>query len=156
MTDLSDFWTWLDGDREQRRPDGSPRVSDGPLRTHGYAITASNRRRLPTGPTRAKVMDAQGGRCLYCECLFGATIRRGRRTVCLRLNWDHFVPYSYCRSNAESNWVAACHVCNGIKGPRLFNTVAEARKYILRCWADKGYHLPSRLERAVLTVGDER
>lgn len=64
----------------------------------------------------------------------------------LRLNWDHFVPFAYGRTNASANWVAACHVCNGIKSCRVFDTVLEAQEYIRERWAAKGYALERGIE----------
>lgn len=109
----------------------------------GDATSASRRR--PAKKLGEEILAKQNGRCLYCDMPFGTEILRqgGRgRLVRLRLQWDHFVPYSWCETNPADNWVAACHVCNTIKGPRRFETVAEARRYVLNRAIDKGYVYP--------------
>lgn len=111
--------------------------------SRGGATTASRRR--PNMTTQKEILAKQCDRCLYCDLPFGVEIlRKGRkgRLIVLRLNWDHFVPYSWCLTNPNDNWVAACHVCNGIKGPRRFETVADARRYILNKAFDRGYVYP--------------
>lgn len=59
--------------------------------------------------------------------------------VRLLLNWDHFVPYVHSQNNHGVNFLAACHVCNGIKGDRCFGTVDEAKSYIIAQRIAKGY-----------------
>jgi len=102
-------------------------------------------RRSPKVATRREILAKQNNRCLYCDLPFGTEIlRTGRkgRLVTLRLNWDHFIPYAYCLNNPHDNWVAACHVCNGIKGPRIFDTIADARRYIQNKALENGYVYP--------------
>jgi hypothetical protein len=106
--------------------------------------TRSTRSR-PNVATQRQILAKQNDRCMYCDLPFGTEIlRQGRRgrLVTLRINWDHFVPYSWCATNPNDNWVAACHVCNGLKGPRRFETVGEARRYITNKALDKGYVYP--------------
>lgn len=43
---------------------------------------------------------------------------------------DHFIPKSAGGSDLPSNLVPACHVCNQIKGSRVFKTIEEASQYI--------------------------
>ncbi len=167
------FWSWFASkhparSRHEPTPDhpttAEPASHEGPTQrqiTHtrstrrgftvGYALTASGQRRTPNAATRRDVLEAQRNRCLYCENTFGSIIRRGHKTISLRLNWDHFVPYSYGLTNGGDNWVAACHVCNGIKSNRMFETVARAKTFILARWAEKGYDL-----KPILTVQEIR
>lgn len=116
---------------------------------YGRAVTGSGLRRTPSATKRNEILEQQAGRCLYCDLRIGSIIRRFGSPVSLRLNWDHFVPYAYGQTNAESNWVAACHVCNGIKGCRMFDTVTDAQAYIRGRRAAKGYEtvleLPARI-----------
>jgi hypothetical protein len=100
-------------------------------------------RRKPGKAVRDRILKRQGDRCLYCEHKFGDTVWRRGQQVTLRLNWDHLIPYAYLAANPDDNWVAACHVCNGIKSSAIFQSVQEARDYILARAAGKGYRLGS-------------
>ncbi len=126
-----------------------PKPLEGIRQARGYAITGSGRRKAPPASIRARVLDVQRNRCMYCEHEFGTIVRRGTRTLSLRLNWDHFIPYSFGLTNAGDNWIAACHVCNGIKSSRMFETVGRAKQFILARWVEKGYDLIP-----VLTLGE--
>lgn len=102
-------------------------------------ISGVQNRKAPLLAERLRVQEAQGNRCLYCEIPIGATIWRRSRTVTLRVNWDHFVPYAYLARNPRNNWVLACHVCNAIKSCRMFDSVQAARAAILPVRIAKGY-----------------
>lgn len=103
-----------------------------------YAAGHGTRRR-PSVAVQARVLTDQNARCLYCGCRFGSAIRRGYRSVVLRLEWDHMVPFDHLRANPEDNWAASCHVCNGIKADYLFDTIEQARNYIVARRKSKGY-----------------
>jgi 5-methylcytosine-specific restriction endonuclease McrA len=114
-----------------------------PVRVHrrGWAVSGAGKRRRPRGSTRIRILNLQDHKCLYCRNPFGAIVARRSATVSLCLSWDHFVPYVYARNNPDANWAAACHVCNLIKGPRMFETVDRARAFIVARWAEKGYDI---------------
>ena len=59
----------------------------------------------------------------------------------LRVVWDHLEPYCYKANNDDSNFVAACHICNGIKTDLCFRYVEDARKYIRERIEVKGYRI---------------
>lgn len=105
-------------------------------------ISGISVRRAPRVAERAHILETQGNRCLYCELPIGTTIWRKAQTVTLRTNWDHFVPYAYLARNPHTNWVLACHVCNGIKSCRMFDSVQAARAVILPTREAKGYEDP--------------
>lgn len=105
-------------------------------------ISGQNKRESPRLADRSRVLELQGNRCLYCEIPIGAQIARGSQNITLRAHWDHFVPFAYLASNPSSNWVLACHVCNGIKLARMFQTVQAARDLILPRRLTKGYESP--------------
>jgi hypothetical protein len=42
------------------------------------------------------------------------------------------IPYSYLQANPETNWVASCQICNGIKGDRMFDTPEDVCEYVNR------------------------
>lgn len=140
-----EFWTWFDTKKEHRRRRKVIPATESPRMQHaklpGFAITGSGRRKKPTVEQRREILNRQNNRCLYCDNEFGAEVRRKMMAINLRLHWDHFVPYSYGLTNGGTNWVAACHVCNGIKSARMFDSVAEAQAYIRERWDQKGYEL---------------
>ncbi len=142
------FWAWYNGDAP---PDHKPQrdvrdydPADMPRRVPTNfcgALTGSGKRRYPSAETKRRVLTKQKDRCLYCGNAIGTAVRRGSQTVILRLNWDHFVPFSYGQTNPGSNWVAACHVCNGLKSARMFDTVLEVQDFIRVRWREKGYDM---------------
>lgn len=92
---------------------------------------ASIVRRQPTEEEKREILAAQGNRCMYCERSFGSPVIRKGRLVWLRVTWDHLVPFSYGQNNYRYNFVAACQICNGLKGSMMFATIEEARTYIV-------------------------
>jgi len=96
------------------------------------------RRRLPPIEIRRAILTEQCHRCLYCGLVFGVSVQRGVRTVKVRLVWDHLVPYSLTQNNYAHNIVAACSLCNNIKGALVFQTIEEARDYVMRRRFEKG------------------
>jgi len=77
-----------------------------------------------------KQLERQDHRCFYCRVpLIGYAFRDGR-AIKLKLHWDHRVPFLYLQSNPHENFVAACHICNMIKGSKLFNTIKRRRVII--------------------------
>ena len=87
-------------------------------------------RRLPPIEARREVLRLQNNACLYCLRDFGSHVQRGKRIITLRLHWDHFIPYNLTQNNYTYNFVAACHLCNGIKYDHVFQTVEEVRIYV--------------------------
>jgi 5-methylcytosine-specific restriction endonuclease McrA len=45
---------------------------------------------------------------------------------------DHLNPRKYGGTNDADNRLACCHYCNAIKGDRHFESLEEARQYILQ------------------------
>ena len=88
------------------------------------------RRRLPSSADREACLESQGHRCLYCDHRFGHAVLDGTRLIQLRIEWDHFVPYSFNQDNHGRNFVASCQVCNRIKRDRIFGTVEEVRAFV--------------------------
>lgn len=87
-------------------------------------------RRKPRESLQRSILERQGGCCLYCERAFGTVVVYGKKLTTLRLNWDHLVPFAYAQSNDDSNFVAACHICNSRKGSRIFATLDDAKVYL--------------------------
>jgi hypothetical protein len=44
---------------------------------------------------------------------------------------DHFEPFSYCYDNGKDNLFVSCRECNAIKSNSFFDSLMEARDYIL-------------------------
>lgn len=100
---------------------------------------AAGRRRPPPKSTRDAVLERQENRCLYCGGEFGGWASRHGKLVAVRIAWDHSVPFSYLQRNPDSNWVAACTVCNGIKSNLIFDSLIEAQDFIKHQRHIKGY-----------------
>ena len=116
-------------------------VADGKLNCCGTASDfdssrvkrmslAQDRRRGPNAEEQRIILELQGNRCLYCEQTFGTPVMKRNRLIYLKVNWDHFVPFSYSQNNYGYNFVAACQICNGIKSSHMFKTLEEARIYV--------------------------
>jgi hypothetical protein len=78
---------------------------------------------------RAEILSHQNWQCLYC----GKSLR-GKTQIA----FDHVIPFSYSGESASKlNSIACCKLCNLIKGPRLFNSVEEARIYVINKLKEK-------------------
>ena len=93
----------------------------------------------PGNAAKRQILASQEGCCFYCGLEFGSSITCGTKTIILALHWDHVIPYAYCRHNKSENFVAACHVCNQIKGSLVFTTIEEAIQYISKAREKRGY-----------------
>lgn len=87
-------------------------------------------RRLPPLNARKTQLERQENRCLYCEREFGTYVFRNVRAIRLRTTWDHVVPFAYSQNNNDTNFVAACQICNGIKADHVFQDLDAARLYV--------------------------
>jgi len=101
--------------------------------------TPEQRRRALPRKLKLEVLDSQGHRCFYCHRRFGSLILKGVRMIRLRIQFDHFVPYAHSQNNGEYNFVAACHVCNGLKTDHFFQTSEQAELFLFERWQEKGY-----------------
>lgn len=100
--------------------------------------TARDRRKGPSAQRKREIRELQGERCFYCARKFGSYVYRDLKLVWLRVHFDHVVAYAYSQNNYPDNYVAACHICNGLKGSKMFETVEEARAYLRNRWEEKG------------------
>ncbi|HEY7589206.1 MAG TPA: hypothetical protein VIB49_10755 [Thermoplasmata archaeon] len=98
---------------------------------------AEDVRRTPSADEKRQILEIQGGRCLYCQRLFNTPVVRKDRLIWLKVNWDHWIPYSYSQNNYPYNFVAACQICNGIKSNLMFTSTDEARVYVQALWDAK-------------------
>lgn len=112
-------------------------------KTYRRETSPRAKRVKPSQAVRTRILEDQGNKCLYCDKEFGLKVLKGAKIVQLRVNWDHLVPYAFSQNNTEENFVAACQLCNGIKSSRCFDTLDEAKSYILNKRKQKGYDDPS-------------
>ena len=98
-----------------------------------------SRRKTPSKADQAIILREQDDRCIYCCQPFGQVRHRHGRKVLLRLHWDHASPFVYAQDNSADNFVAACHVCNGVKSDLCFGTLDEAMVALLFRRQQKGY-----------------
>jgi 5-methylcytosine-specific restriction endonuclease McrA len=96
-------------------------------------------RRGPSKRARADILERQRFECFYCHRRFGSAAYRGRRRFTLRIEWDHVEPYSYGLDGSDQNFVAACHVCNSLKGAKIFQNYEEAEVYLAQAWERTGH-----------------
>lgn len=97
------------------------------------------KRRTPHKLIKEQILQIQNYRCFYCQITFGnLTFRRGK-PVTLKIQWEHFEPFSFSQNNEDENFVAACQICNGIKSDLNFQTVEEAQIYVQTKRESKGY-----------------
>ncbi|MCA1832115.1 MAG: HNH endonuclease [Actinomycetota bacterium] len=107
---------------------------------YGKWLGSGTRRRKTPGARHGRlILEEQQHRCAYCGIEFGDyTFRRGR-PIQLRITWDHVIPYVYSEDSSDSNFVAACQVCNAIKNARMFESVNDAAAVIQRERWSRGY-----------------
>jgi len=124
--------------------DGELQCCDRPVTVaRKYRRISENRipRQRPRRVMRDWLLNIQGNRCAYCGSVFGEFIENTKtgKVIQVRLQWDHAVPYSFLRTNPKNNWLAACHICNGIKNNKMFDSLADARAVVVRRRAKRGF-----------------
>jgi 5-methylcytosine-specific restriction endonuclease McrA len=100
---------------------------------------AAQQRKTPPKAEKDKILKDQENRCFYCGVTFENFRFRNGKPIKIRIHWDHQLPYAYSQNNKASNFVAACHVCNGIKSDHVFKTVEEVQIYLADKRKLKGY-----------------
>ncbi len=95
-----------------------------------YEVEPRGKRKLPPLEHRNLVLVLQENKCFYCAQEFGTWERHRRKLIQLRVNWDHLLPFAYLQSNPTFNFVAACQLCNGIKGSKIFDKLIELKEYV--------------------------
>jgi len=84
---------------------------------------------------RLAILEEQGWACRYCGIPFFSELLnlRTNRVIILKHCWDHFIPYVYSRTN-QTEYVAACQVCNQIKYSHMFETIEKVQDYLRGIW----------------------
>jgi hypothetical protein len=85
------------------------------------------RKRQPTKAVTDKVLREQGGKCIYCDAVFGTYRTRPGKTKeeLVTIEWDHSQPFVYTGRNG--GFVAACGPCNRHKHAKVFDSLEDAR-----------------------------
>ena len=82
---------------------------------------------------KLEILEKQEYKCIYCECdLRYSYIQRKKKVVRIKIHFDHFCPFRFNADNHKTNLVAACHVCNGIKSTKHFESIEKAREHIMK------------------------
>ena len=87
------------------------------------SLAAEGRGYIPVKVKR-EILRHQNHQCIYC----GTSLNKKG----IRLHFDHFVPFVYIEASERGDLVASCNICNQIKGCLLFNSIQEARIYIIQ------------------------
>lgn len=87
------------------------------------------------------IIESQDNKCIYCQRPFGTPVYcpKRKRVIIPEIHFDHFVCWSFSRNTSVGNMVAACSICNLIKGDKLFENIDYARAFIMRRRYQKGY-----------------
>jgi len=113
-------------------------TNEEPKRFHRESVAPPGRK-TPPQVEKEKILKEQEYRCFYCGVLFDSMRFRNGKSLTIKVNWDHQLPFAFSQNNSSSNFVAACHVCNGIKSDRVFRTVEEAQVFLANKRKQKGY-----------------
>ena len=124
--------------------DGIKQCCDRPLnekltQVKKLEVAPIKKRFIPKKKERDYILFSQNEKCLYCDKPFGTLYERNDKVRKTKLNWDHFVPYSFSFDNRKINFVASCNICNGIKSNKMFDTLEEAKVYVEYRRKKKGY-----------------
>ena len=87
-----------------------------------------------------RLLNQQEFKCFYCNRDFNSLVFRKGNAIRLQTEFDHLVPHSYSYNNLSSNFVAACHICNGLKSSLVFDTLEQAQVYLQNKWVEKKYY----------------
>lgn len=94
----------------------------------------ATQRKVPTLSSRNKLLIDYDNSCAYCHRKFGTTVFWNKRVRTLLLEWDHLVPFEYSLNNSPNNFLPSCNICNGIKGSRVFHSIADVRSFVNKKW----------------------
>jgi hypothetical protein len=100
-----------------------------------------HRRSLLSKKEKDSILESQGNCCVYCQRPFGTPVwhPKRQRVFIPDIHFDHFVCWNFSRNTSVGNMVAACSICNIIKGDKLFENIEQARAFIVYKRNKKGY-----------------
>lgn len=85
------------------------------------------------------ILSEQNYSCYWCDIPFNFTAKRKGKVIKREITFDHVIPFSFGQNNHKYNFVASCHVCNGIKSNLMFDTEDALKIYIADRRRSKGY-----------------
>jgi hypothetical protein len=82
---------------------------------------------------KKKALERQASCCIYCGVDLNSFVwnKNKSRYEKVKIHYDHFVPYAFVHDSRGCNIVASCSVCNGLKSDFHFQSIEEARVYIM-------------------------
>lgn len=101
-------------------------------------------RKRPSAKAQKTLLEKYEQGCAYCHLKFGDVVVRDKaplRPIVLKLAWDHRIPYAYSGDSSDENFVPSCHVCNGLKSSKIFDTLEECGEYLRTLRRQKGIRI---------------
>lgn len=86
------------------------------------SFTKKNYRKRIPEKIKKEFFKSGKAECTYCGC--DLTLEN--------IQFDHFIPFCFNKSNFHKNRVPICGLCNRIKSDNIFNTIEEAKNYIAK------------------------
>lgn len=89
------------------------------------------KKRKPSKERQQLLLTLQDNRCFWCTRPFSTPAYNVKkdRLVILSPTWDHVDPYAFTQSNCNTEFVAACQLCNAFKHSLIFSYVKECRDF---------------------------
>lgn len=90
---------------------------------------------------KSRALSLQHNRCYICGVDLLADLwykTRSGRIKKMTVEFDHFIPRSYCASNDLENIYAMCILCNRFKGSKMYEDRDEATRSILSMRESQG------------------
>lgn len=111
------------------------------------------RRKGLSASKKKEILDKQKNRCFYCDLLFNTMYYHNKKFLFLRIHFDHFIPFAYLQNDGKDNFVAACNICNGIKGSLMFESKEDIIAYVTYHRKKKRYYFEGEDEMPNLHEG---
>lgn len=126
---------------------------------HRESESPRERKYIPQKIKR-KILWMQKNCCIICGYNFGKQkwFKHDGIFRPVLVNFDHFVPHSFLTYGVFDNLYAMCNICNQIKWSYMFNTIIEARKYIMSVREERGYndlYTDVQVENVLRSLGNE-
>jgi len=90
-----------------------------------------SKRKIISRSTKIAILEMQNNQCYWCgKDLSETCYFRSGKVFSLKTVFDHYIAWAYGRNDNKENIVAACNLCNAIKGDLVFSDENKIRKYI--------------------------
>jgi len=127
------------------------RCADMPTTDKRITIVANQKLGTPNKreqQARQETLIAQDFCCLFCECRFKQRVYHQSHPIHLQLRWLTDTPVIHRR---QQHLIAACHVCAKLTRYAEFQTIEEAKTYVITHWKEHQYS--THLHLQVLPTG---